>query len=363
MLFRTSSFYFFYFMAVGIQVVFFTDILKEIGYSPYLIGIVFAMPGIIKFTLPFLFMKIKLTKTKLHIFQLIFITSSISLYFTIKHFYLLVLSISVIAFCSGVLLPLVDSIAMQTFGKDKYGKTRLWGSIGYIIIGLVLAKILNDYFLAIHVYLFTTVMIVVFSYLCIDESHLVLPKYKPTSTSTQTHTKQHYFWISLFLLQMSFGAMYGFFTIYEKSFGMSLESISYFWTIAVICEIVMLNYQSLVLQRFTLLTLLKFCIAITSFRWLLLYLYPDDMLIVYLSQSLHAFSFALLFSVSIAYIHEVYTNKNLAQLFFQGIIFGLSSFVGSIVFGILYGPELFLYAAIIAMISFIFILFQKENKT
>lgn len=234
MFFKTSAFYFFYFSSVGIQVIFLADILKNIGYSPYLVGIVFAMPGIMKFVLPFLFIRMRITKFQLYFYQVLFILASTSLYFTIENFYLLLISISVIAFCSGVLLPLVDSISMQVFGSGRYGKTRLWGSIGFILIGLFLGEVLSGYFLALHCYLLCTIMIVLFSYLCIDDEHLVLPKYDFNSKIT-SRINQNNFWISIFLLQVSFGAMYGFFTIYERSFGVSLSTISYFWTVAVVC--------------------------------------------------------------------------------------------------------------------------------
>jgi len=70
---------------------------------------------------------------------------------------------------------------------------------------------------------------------------------------------------------------------------------------------------------------------------------------------LHAFSFALYYSATIAYLFHIYENKKLAQQFFGGISFGLGGFVGSILAGIFYGEYLFLYASFVAFIAFLII--------
>ena len=45
-------------------------------------------------------------------------------------------------------------------------------------------------------------------------------------------------------MQVSFGGFYNFFTIYETSFGISLEMTSYLWAFGVICEILNLLLSS-----------------------------------------------------------------------------------------------------------------------
>ena len=359
---RTSSFYFFYFMSVGIQIIFFADILQTLGYKASQIGIIFAAPPFIKFLVPFVYRYIKVTQNQLRIYYIGLIISSFCLYFTIENFYALLVNIVFIGFFSGVLLPIVDAISIKEFKKEKYGKTRLWGSIGYILIGIVLAKIMNEYQIALHAYLFSTFLMVMSAFLIIDEGHLLQPEsIDSEEIKAEPIFSQVWFWIGVSLLQISFGAMYNFFTVYEKSYGISLEVVSYLWTVGVISEILMLNFQSKILYKYSLLNVLRFCVGVTVLRWLLLFLYPDILWVTYLSQTLHAFSFALFFSGCIAYLYEVYHNKNLAQMFFQGIAFGLSGFMGSLIAGYVYGEYLFLYASIIAFIGFLAMMMQKRT--
>ncbi len=75
--------------------------------------------------------------------------------------------------------------------------------------------------------------------------------------------------------------------------------------------------------------IIKISIIITSIRWLLLYLYPSNIYILFISQSLHAFSFALYHTAVITYIFSLYPQKRLAQQFVLGIGFGLGGAIGA----------------------------------
>ena len=55
--FKLSAFYFFYFAAVGVYVIFLPKVLLDIGYTPATIGIVFALAPLMRFATPFLFLK------------------------------------------------------------------------------------------------------------------------------------------------------------------------------------------------------------------------------------------------------------------------------------------------------------------
>ena len=83
-----------------------------------------------------------------------------------------------------------------------------------------------------------------------------------------------------------------FFTVYELEYNISIEMTSYLWSFGVICEILILYFQAQLLKN-NLLTIIKFCIFITSIRWFLLYMFPSNLYITFFSQSFHAFSFAL----------------------------------------------------------------------
>lgn len=358
--FNLSAFYFFYFAAVGVYVIFMPKVLHDIGYSAFDIGIIFALAPLMRFATPFLFLKhIKLDTKIFRTALFLSILSSLMFYFTLENFYLFMLNNALLGMCLSLILPYIEVIALKELGKERYGKSRLFGSIGFMAISIVLAKFLTQPHIALHYYLLTNILTVVFA--------LLLLKYD-MAVNDETQNQQNGFsflkywpfWLSLFLMQMSFGAFYNFFTIYETEHGISLEMTSYLWSFGVLCEILMLYFQAPLLKH-NLLKIIQFSIAITATRWFLLFLFPDSLSITFIAQGLHAFSFGLYHSAVIIYLYSLYSNKKLAQQFMYGVAYGLGGFSGAIIAGYLYGEYLFLYSSLIALCAYAALIIQNRK--
>ncbi|BAK74635.1 MFS transporter [Arcobacter sp. L] len=355
--FNLSAFYFFYFAAVGVYIIFLPKVLHDIGYSTFDIGIIFALAPLMRFITPFLFLKhIKLDQKMFKSALYISVFSSACFYLTIENFFLFMINNAILAACLSLILPYLEVTAISTLGKEKYGKSRLYGSIGFMIISLVLAKFLTQPFIAIHYYLVLNILTVIFALLLLKYD---VQKVESENKEPFSFLKYWPLWISLFFMQMSFGGFYNFFTIYETEHNISLEMTSYLWSFGVICEILMLYFQAPLLKN-NLLNLIKICVGITIVRWFLLYLYPDSLTITFLTQSLHAFSFGLYHSTVIIFLYTLYENKKLAQQFMYGVAYGLGGFIGAFVAGAVYGEFLFLFSALFALLSFISLYFIKK---
>ncbi len=354
---KLSAFYFFYFAAVGVYIIFLPKVLQDIGYSMTDIGILLALAPLMRFATPFLFLKhIILTQTFFKIILILSVVSSLLFYVTIDNFYLFMINNAILGVCLSVLLPYIELIAIKEL-KNMYGKSRLFGSIGFAIISLVLAKYLTEPSIALHYYFATTLLtaIIAFSLLKYDE------KEHPKTQNDEKFSLLKYwaFWVSLFFMQVSFGGYYNFFTIYETAQGVSLETISYLWVFAIICEILMFYYQAPLLKR-NLILITKLSILVTAFRWFMLYLFPDSLIVSFLTQSLHAFSFGLYHSAVILFLYKIYENKKLAQQFMLGIAYGLGGFIGAIVSGYVYGEYLYFSSFVLALVAFLFIHSMKD---
>ena len=357
--FNLSAFYFFYFAAVGVYVIFLPKVLHDIGYGTFDIGIILAIPLLMKFITPFMFLKyINLNQKMFKTALAILIVLSALFYLTINNFYLFTINNALLGVCLSLILPYLEVTAVSNLGKEKYGKSRLYGSIGFMIISLVLAKFLTEPYIAIHYYLALNILTVIFAILLLKFD---IEQKKQDDEVAFSFLKYLPFWLSLFFMQISFGAFYNFFTIYETQHGISLEVTSYLWSFGVICEILMLYFQSPLLKN-NLLNIIKFCVAITTFRWLLLFLYPDSLYLTFFTQSIHAFSFGLYHSAVIIYLYSLYENKKLAQQFMYGVTYGLGGFIGALISGIVYGEYLFLFSALFSLLSLMCLYFIKNKK-
>lgn len=356
--FLISSFYFFYFSAVGVYVIYLPQILANVGYSTVKIGIVFSIAPLIRFVMPFFFLKhFKLDTFVFKLALVLLLVSIPLLYMTLENFYLFSLSILLYGATSSIILPYMDTYSLGALKKEVYGKARLYGSIGFILVALLLAKYMDDNYVGLHFIAITILFCVISAYYITKDSNFA--KKDSANIEKFSFFSQLPLWISILLMQLSFGAFYGFFTIYEKEAGLSFETISYLWTFGVVCEIILFYYQVKFL-KYSLLTLMKFSIFITALRWLMLYYFSDSVIMLYVSQSFHAFSFALYHTVTLSYLYEIYHDKNLSSQFYYGIGFGLGGFVGALLAGFFYGEYLFLFSAIVALLSYLSLIYQKK---
>lgn len=355
-----GTYYFFYFALVGVYVIFMPKVLLDLDYSTVEVGIIYAAAPFMRFLLPFIFRYgVQLTPKVYFISLLLTFIGTLLFLATVEDFWFYLSANLLFGASIGVSLPYIETIALSTLSQSHYGKVRLWGSLGFMGIALWLGKVLNSPYETLYYLSAMAFLTLVFGAL--------LTKYNDTSyESTKDDvsfslSKYWAFWTSIFLMQVGFGGFYNFFTIYATSHGLSLQMTTWMWSFGVICEIVMLYFQGPLLQR-NLLNILQFATIVTAFRWLLLYLYPDSISLIFASQSLHAISFALYHTAAITYVFSLYTQKKLAQQFFLGIAFGLGGSVGAILSGQIYGDSLFLIESIITCTAFLVLIIHQKRK-
>ena len=357
--FNLSAFYFYYFAAVGVYVIFLPKVLHDLGYLPSDIGMLLAIAPLMRFLTPFFFLKhITLTNDLFKLSLYVSIACSIGFYFTIYDFTLFFINNLILGITLSLILPFIETYAVKFLGKDRYGKSRLYGSIGFMAVALVLGHYLEDPNTALHYYLICTVLTAFFSIQIIKKEDNSL--HNDENSQEFSLLKYWPFWLSLFLMQVSFGGFYNFFTIYETEHNISLEMTSYLWAFGVVCEIIMFYYQAPLLKR-NLITIIKISIFLTALRWLMLYIWPESLTITFISQSIHALSFGLYHSAVIIYLYNLYTNKKLAQQFMLGFAYGLGGFVGAITAGWFYGEYLFLYCAVVATLALLALYIKNKS--
>ncbi len=355
-----GAYYFFYFALVGIYVIFMPKVLLDLGYAPLDVGILYAAAPFMRFLLPFVFRRAISLTSKVYQVSLLFTFLGTLLFLaTVNDFWTYLAANLLFGAAMGISLPYVETIALASLSKHRYGKVRLWGSLGFMGIALWLGKVLDAPYEALYYLCTMAFLTLLFG--------VMLTKYDTIAHSTAQDdasfslSKYWAFWVSIFLMQVGFGGFYNFFTIYETAHGISLAMTSWMWSFGVICEVFMLYFQGPLLQR-NLLNILQFATLVTALRWMILYLFPDSVTLTFASQSLHAIGFALYHTAAITYVFSLYTQKKLAQQFFLGIAFGLGGSVGAVLSGQIYGEYLFLVESLITFMAFAVLLIHQKRK-
>jgi len=344
-----SLYYFFFFASVGIYVIFMPNYLKTLSYTPQEIGIIFASLPISRFITPFFFQNTAITT---NIFKIsIFISAIIPLLLFINNFYIILFVFIVLGIVYSINFPYIETIAINKLGSH-YGKTRLWGSIGFIFVALGLSYVDVD---IVWLYFVLNLITAFYAYKFINPEFEITKHFEKIDL-----LKEWRFWLALILLQISFGGFYNFFTIYNLQYGIPKEINGWLWSIGVLAEIIIFIYQYKFLNKENSLFYIKLSIFITSIRWFGLYLFAGDVFIIALLQTFHLFSFAIFHTAALLYVSSKYKNQTLAQQFYAGIGYGIAAFLGSIISGYLYGKNLFLYESLIVFIGFL-VLIKKEK--
>ncbi len=362
-----STFYYFYFSIVGVYIIFIPKVLSIIGYSAVDIGIILAASPLVRFILPFLFMRGLELNTKMFNLALLLLSmSAVSFYFSVENFYALLLSNVFLGVGMSLILPYIEYISLHLMGREKYGKIRLFGSIGFVFIAIILVKFLDESMQALDALLAVTLITAVVAFTIVrlkDKKNSVKSEEVANDISL---LKDYKLWLGLILMQMSFGSFYNFFTIYVTDNGISIDTTVYLWSFGVVFEIVMFWFQAKLLEK-NLLSILKFTTFMTIVRWYLVFMFASNLNVLYFTQALHALSFALFHSAVLLYLHTLYKNKTLAQQFFSGITYGLGGLSGALIAGYIYEwyPEyLFLSSAVMATGAFIYLsLWERDVKS
>ena len=218
------------------------------------------------------------------------------------------------------------------------------------MVALVLVKFLSSPSVAL-IYLLVLVLITaLFGFVIAKKADTLLEK-QSEHTNDINLLADWKLWLGLTLMQVSFGSFYNFFTIYTTDHGVSLDVTIYLWSFGVVVEIFMLYFQGALLRK-NLLLILQVTTFITAVRWFLVFAFPDVTALLFLSQALHALSFALFHSAAISYLFYLYKHKSLAQQLFSGITYGFGAFMGALIAGYvyeLYPSYLFLSSMVIAL--------------
>lgn len=269
----------------------------------------------------------------------------------------------VFSFFWNASLPQFEVTTLQHLGEHShhYSKIRLWGSIGFIIVVIFLGELLEFFDASIVPYAVLLSMVAIWLIsLTVPESasgHLSLTQ---QSLSSIIKRPEIIAFLSIsFLVQLSHGPYYTFYTIYLEQHLYSRSLIGQLWALGVIAEVVIFLFMHKWLPRFGIRAVLLVSLLFSTVRWLLIGFFPDNLSLLLFAQLLHAASFGTFHAAAIAWVHQHFTGRNQGrgQALYSSVSFGAGGAIGSLFSGYFWlspGPTItFSIAAIATLIAFI----------
>ena len=147
---RLAGFYFFYFAYLGAFAPFFTLYLNAVGMSAVEIGVLMSMPQLTRIVAPHLWGWLADRGANgLHIVRLAGLAGTVAwlgVYASTQFAWLFVVLLAVMFFWSAA-LPLVEAMTLTHLGDEtaRYGRIRVWGSIGFIVAVIGVGYLLDHW--------------------------------------------------------------------------------------------------------------------------------------------------------------------------------------------------------------------------
>lgn len=271
--------------------------------------------------------------------------------FTTDFRFMLAITIVYGAFYAPI-ISFLEAFAMDVLGKTKrrYGHTRAWGSIAFIGVVILSGKLIDRYAVGIVIALVLAVSAA--QAMAAATVPRISPQRKADSHDAARLFSGHtvVFLLCAFLMLVSHGAYYGFFSIHLSRLGHGGGFIGLCWALASTAEVVVMINSPRLFARFSFKRVLALSFAAAVMRWGILYASQSAMVIL-ASQLLHAVTYGAFHMAGILYMDQLApaSDKTLGQALNNAVTYGLGLTVGFFVSGALYEAgntaPLFLFSA------------------
>ncbi len=371
---RLSGFYFWYFALLGALFPYWSLYLQSLGYSPESIGILMAIPMATKIFAPSIWgwladhthkrLAIVRIGSALAVvcFSTIFISTS---------FWPLVVILVSYSFFWNAVLPQHEAVTLGFLldQPERYSRIRLWGSIGFIL-AVMFCGIWFEYFGVgalpiVGLFLLTAIWV----------SSMLVPE---PPLSIQRTASVHFlaacrqpavlaFLAGAFLMQLSHGVYYSFYSILMEQAGYSRSAIGVLWSVGVAAEVVVFVAMHNFLIRAGVRLILIVSLVIAVIRWLLIAHCNHIVWLLVLAQVFHAFTFGTFHAASIEAVRRLFepVQQGKGQAIYSGISFGAGGATGSLLGGYIwdYSPTLAYDLSALASLMAVFcLIFWLKDK-
>ncbi|MFT6030222.1 MAG: PPP family 3-phenylpropionic acid transporter [Oleiphilaceae bacterium] len=374
---KLSALYFVYFGLLGVMAPYLSLYLEEEGFSLLEIGQLMSLLMITKMVAPLLWGSLadKYNKSILLVRIGAFMTLLCYLGFFWAHtFWSLAFVIILYSFFWNAVLPQIEVITLYNLAeqRNRYSRIRLWGSVGFIFSVALCGWLFEVLGMKVFPWVLLILISAIFIVSLLGFSEVKI-KTKTSSSSGRSFKYQLYlprvmlFFLVCFLLQVSHGAYYTYFSIYLSDLNYSKVQIGWLWALGVIAEVIMFVVMHRWLKQSSIENIMLLSLLVTIIRWVMTALYADSFFIITVMQCLHAFSFGAMHVACIQFVHDNFEQQNQgrAQALYSSLGFGAGGAVGATLSGYIVDSfsyqSAFIFSAIVCFIGVFLVSIMKSR--
>jgi PPP family 3-phenylpropionic acid transporter len=358
-----SAFYFFYFAYLGAFAPFFALYLNSVGMSAVEIGMLMALPQLTRILAPHLWgwladrggRRMHIVRASGAVGTVVFMGV-----FAGESFALLCTVLFAMTFFWSAALPLVEATTLAHLGDEtaRYGRIRVWGSVGFIAAVVAVGYLLDATSPRALLWVITALMAGMLLLSCVVAEAPTVPHPADDLPVWQIVRKPEVIAIVLAsaLMAAAHGPYYTFYTIHLVDHGYSKSLAGWLWALGVICEIGIFVWMSRLYRAFTLRRILIASTLLAALRFVVIGWGADSVVLLLAAQTLHAASFGAFHAAAIGVVHKLFRGRHQArgQAIYGSLAYGLGGTIGGLASGYAWaglgaGPTFTLAAACAAL--------------
>ena len=220
----------------------------------------------------------------------------------------------------------------------RYGRVRVWGSLGFIAAVLVFGLVLEHTGIGLFPWL------VVLMYGLLLAASLRLPggaepatgtEQSPAVLSVLRQPAVAWFFASIFFTVLAHTSLYTFFSLFLDAQGMGKSTVGALWAVSVAAEIAFFWWQGRFFGRLHPHAWLQWAAAVSVLRFVAIAALGAHLVVLVLAQALHALTFAAQHAACISLIarHFPGSLRGRGQALYTVLGYGLSGVVGGVAGG------------------------------
>lgn len=338
---RLAAWYFFYFAFVGAFAPYFTLYLQDIGQSAWEIGVLMSVPQVMRMLAPnlwgWLADHLGWRAAVVKIAACGSVIGFTGFFFT-RDYAAMLAAMALVWFFWSAALPLVEAMTLDRLAgrTERYGRVRLWGSIGFIVSVLGLGTLLD--YLPIAAVLWACLFILA----SVLASALTLadPKVSPSVTAPPVVDQLRRpaviaLLAACFFMSVAHGPLYVFYSIHLVDHGYDKMSVGLLWSLGVVAEILVFIAMPRLMRHFSLRGILLASFGLAVLRFLLIGWAADYPWALLAAQLLHGATFGAYHAGAMAALIRWFepSQQARAQGLYGSISFGAGGMVGGLLSG------------------------------
>lgn len=265
-------------------------------------------------------------------------------FFLPESLFWLALSMGLFSLFYNAVMPQLEALTLNALGEQRhhYGRVRLWGSLGFIVLAVVYGELLQRNVapdLAVTMLIGMIVTTLVATRLPKETPAATGPALSDTMRTPATSARQSLrsllrqapiqrFLLTTLLMQMSFGAFYLFYTMHLEHAGHDTNVVGALWGIGVLAEVLLFVYAARILSRASAVFWMNVAVTVTVVRWLCVALLPEALWLMVVMQLTHAISFGLFHIASTQRLIELFDADD--RVNGQSLNYSIGSGVGGV---------------------------------